>query len=216
MIRDYTELLTEIRQTQSMVGSTFMKTGLTVLITVCGVGAVLKETSHFDAEGRIIRTVTEDLPETEKCWQYTWLGMETDKTNVTGSCRDLDTDDGEQEPCFAPIVWTVADEYGENQPDEEELEEECSMIGCTPFCTPGPGQKCMKYVKKSGGRIAYMSKFCGEVVDWDGGSPSHDRCHNKGNTWYCYCRGYKCNRGTSYHNMSYILAIVLLVSVRYL
>merc|ERR1712179_357018 len=204
----------EIRQTQNMAGRTYMKTGLTLLITVCGVGALLKETSHYDAEGRIIRTVTEDLPETEKCWQYTWLGMETDKTNVTGSCRDLDT----EEPCFAPIVWTVADEYGDNQPDEDELEEECSMIGCTPFCTPGPGQKCMKYVTKSGGRITYMSKFCGEVyVDWNGGgSPSHDRCHNSEGTWYCYCRGYKCNAGVSHHNMGYILSIVILVSIGYL
>merc|ERR1712142_771627 len=201
----------------SMGGRTEMKTGLVMLITVCGVGAVMKETSHFDAEGRIIRTETEDLPETEKCLQYTWFGKVTDMTNVTGSCRDIDTDEGEQKPCFPPLVWTEDDDdglYGDNEPDESELEDKCSQIGCNPFCIPGPSQKCMKYTEYSGigNKKNRVTKFCGEVVLWNGKSPNNNKCHRQNSSKeYCYCTGYRCNTGDSYHNTAFITTITILL-----
>ena len=43
-------------------------------------------------------------------------------------------------PCFEPLVWTVNDETGGNEPDLGELAEKCEEQGCDPYCTPGPSQ----------------------------------------------------------------------------
>merc|ERR1711874_36661 len=191
-----------------------MRTELGLLLTVCGVGAVLKETTHFDADGRKLRTVTEDLPNTDfKCWQYTWRGRETDKTNVTGSCMDLENDD---EPCFGPLVWTVDDENGDHQPNEDELEEQCSLLGCTPFCTPGPGQQCMKYVKMSGKNVVQMTKFCGEVtLSWGSGPSAAGRClTNANSTTYCYCKSHtKCNAALSLQSWGQTILVMVLLTL---
>ena len=37
--------------------------------------------------------MTADEREVVKCWKYTWLGTETDKTNFTTNCQDLESDD---------------------------------------------------------------------------------------------------------------------------
>ena len=44
------------------------------------------------------RKVTSEESEVVKCWKYTWLGTETDKTNYTSDCTDLESADG-------PVRW---------------------------------------------------------------------------------------------------------------
>ena len=38
--------------------------------------------------------VTSEERDVVKCWKYTWLGTETDKTNYTSDCTDLESADG--------------------------------------------------------------------------------------------------------------------------
>ena len=205
------------RDSKSDTENRDMWVGWAVLVIGSGVGAVLKETTHYDDDGKVIRTVTEDISDTAKCWQYTWMGPETEKTNNTGSCMDLETEDGIQKPCFSPIVWTVNDEYGENEPDLDELEEQCDEVGCNPFCTPGPSERCMKYTewsKANGGNMIYTAKFCGTVTVWDGNHASGDRCVRSNGTEYCYCnKEMKINCNTGFHTspMGTVVFIAMLI-----
>ena len=59
--------------------------------------------------------------QTAQCWQYTWLGPQTDKTNMTEGCSDLEGEAGSARPCFTPLVWTYNDDLGQNEPNLQEL-----------------------------------------------------------------------------------------------
>ena len=75
-------------------------------------------------------------------------------------------------PCFEPLVWTVNDETGGNEPDLGELAEKCEEQGCDPYCTPGPSQVrilsvhlllriiqvCVKYIERTGEHLSYTSQ----------------------------------------------------------
>eukprot|EP00092_Neocalanus_flemingeri_P027350 GFUD01029662.1.p1 GENE.GFUD01029662.1~~GFUD01029662.1.p1 ORF type:complete len:198 (-),score=39.28 GFUD01029662.1:48-641(-) len=181
-----------------------------LIVTACsGVTAILKETIHYDEKGAVVKAVVEDVSATSKCWQYTWMGPETEKTNQTGSCLDLETDEGPQRPCFSPIVWTVNDDTGENEPDLNELEEQCDEKGCNPHCTPGPSERCIKYTEWSGKKMSYTAKFCGSVtLDWTGNKASGDRCYRSDGQEYCMCNqdmGDGCNMG---HTLSSLGLVV--------
>ena len=185
-----------------------------------GVGAVIKEIITKDAKGKMIRSETVEMADTAKCWHYTWMGPETEKTNNTGSCLDLGMDVNAK-PCFPPIVWTVNDEYGENEPDLNELEEQCNLVGCNPFCTPGPSERCMKYTewsKESGGKMIYTSKYCGTVTDWTGNHVSKDNCYRTNRDEYCFCNKemkINCNSGRKISAWR-VLAVFAIICLAYL
>ena len=86
--------------------------------------AIVKETISYDAKGQVIRykfitlniiylkiylisyqnqrKVIAHESEVTKCWRYTWLGTETESTNLTSGCMDLETED---EPKRWRIHW---------------------------------------------------------------------------------------------------------------
>ena len=59
-----------------------------------------------------------------KCWKYTWMGPENEKTNKSQPCPQ--GEDYEDQPCFPPLVWTSGPNK-HNQPNTTELLEKCSQ-----------------------------------------------------------------------------------------
>ena len=100
--------------------------------------------------------------EVKRCYRYTWLGPVTETTNQTENCNDFEDD--ETRPCFEPLVWTVNDEFGNNEPNLGELEAACSEKGCDPFCTPSPSQSCVKYSEWNGDSLTYVSKVTTSII----------------------------------------------------
>ena len=154
-------------------------------LTVFG---IIKETVRYDANGgiigwdfdrvcyivrgswqlyncpRVCRRVTSSESEVKKCYRYTWMGPVTETTNQTSNCLDFqDGESGPTRPCFEPLVWTVNDEFGDHEPDLEELEAVCKEKGCDPFCTPSPSQTCVKYTEWNGDTLSYVSKV---IIIW--------------------------------------------------
>ena len=82
-----------------------------LLLNLMQVLAIVKETISYDAKGQVIRykfitlniiylisyqnqrKVIAHESEVTKCWRYTWLGAETESTNLTSGCMDLETED---------------------------------------------------------------------------------------------------------------------------
>ena len=127
-----------------------------ILPSLMEVLGIIKQSVVYDASGEIIRREISAESEVKKCYRYTWMGPVTETTNQTENCNDFEDD--ETRPCFEPLVWTVNDEFGNNEPDLGELEEACSEKGCDPFCTPSPSQSCVKYSEWSGNTLTYVSK----------------------------------------------------------
>ena len=116
----------------------------------------------------ICRRVRESESEVKKCWRYTWMGPVTETTNQTSNCLDFqDEESGQTRPCFEPLVWTVNDDNGDNEPNLDELEAACKEKGCDPFCTPSPSQTCVKYTEWKGDTLSYVSKV---MVDMELGT----------------------------------------------
>ena len=82
-----------------------------LLLNTMQVLAIIKETISYDAKGQVIRyiycsellkaqkvkllrKVMEEDSEVVKCWRYTWLGAETESTNITSNCLDFETEEG--------------------------------------------------------------------------------------------------------------------------
>ena len=80
-----------------------------------------------------------------------------DQTGDNTQIETIDTDP-ESRPCHEPLVWTVNDDYGGNEPDLGELADTCQELGCVPYCTPGPSQTCVKYSEWTGKHLSYTSQ----------------------------------------------------------
>jgi len=188
-----------------------------LLLNLMQVLAIVKETISYDAKGQVIRKVIAHESEVTKCWRYTWLGAETESTNLTSGCMDLETEDEPKRPCFPPLVWTYNDENGSNEPDLGELESTCQEKGCVPFCTPGPSQTCVKYSEWTGKQLSYTSQFCGSVtLEWSGSKSSINRCFRAGAQEYCFCDQYMqtlCNSAPSLQISLVFFVIILLMAI---
>eukprot|EP00092_Neocalanus_flemingeri_P003031 GFUD01003240.1.p1 GENE.GFUD01003240.1~~GFUD01003240.1.p1 ORF type:complete len:219 (+),score=35.85 GFUD01003240.1:7-663(+) len=180
----------------------------------------------------IIEIGVENTQETDRCYQYTWVGVEGPDMNVNGtgsfpSCMDLESDFsiiyGRELPCFAPLVWTVDDENANNRPNVTEIIEACQTHDppCDPYCLRA-GQMCVKYTVTDRNKrrtVSWESSFCGQGTNWEGEVVSANRCFTENKVGgkdhrVCFCDDMSlCNSARKLSEHSVIIQVVILLLI---
>jgi len=107
-------------------------------------------------------------PSGTQCYQFTWK-----KQNNATECNmlkaELDVEYPKVKiPCFQPIIWT---EPSSSPPNITALNDYCDSASCPKYNCTKPSSQCLKWVMYDvRGRAAYLSVFCGNMVDVTGGA----------------------------------------------
>jgi len=167
--------------------------GLLVALLSCAIikAQIIKQEFSIDAQtGVTIDTIEQES--NDRCYQFTWVGLATRDMTASNSssgfpsCQELsaswETQYGRKIPCYEPTVYTVNDENGRNRPNLTDLEAQCQLVGCDPFCSRA-GDACITYTVLNNDderSVEIETKFCGQVQKmWDGEVVTSGRCYTE-------------------------------------
>lgn len=155
---------------------------------------------------------------TSRCWDFTWVGEQSQNMNGRDDCLDFFPRD----LCNPPLIATQGVNAA-NGPDLDQVLEQCRISeNCNEtdiYCVRAFDYVCVKYTKfqRGTGAATYYTSFCGKGIDkgWDGVAVTSG-CHRETNRdgydiEVCFCTDELCNSAPPKTSGTFIIACSLLV-----